>query len=274
MLLTALVAIAVVVMVRLGFWQLDRSHAKRASNSLITARQEVPPSPLAELLPPGAGAPEAESIVWRNVTVAGAYKVEDEVLVQRANNGVPGFWVVTPLVARDGAAVAVSRGWIPVTAGDGGSPEQYAPPSGEVTVTGLVQASERDVGQQAAGPSGAKPKALMRVDVARLQQGVAYPLRPVWIQLREQHPAGTHALPVTVAPVPLDEGPHLSYAGQWFIFATLTVVVYPLAIRRGARTREAKAAASLEPEPSTGNEDPAGVAEGIGAAVGGTGHGR
>ena len=41
-------------------------------------------------------------------------------------------------------------------------------------------------------------------------------------------------------PIPkpeLDEGPHLNYAGQWFIFALLTIIVYPLLLRRVARRR-------------------------------------
>jgi hypothetical protein len=36
----------------------------------------------------------------------------------------------------------------------------------------------------------------------------------------------------------LDEGPHAGYAGQWFIFATLTCIVYPLLLRRTLRNKE------------------------------------
>ena len=39
-----------------------------------------------------------------------------------------------------------------------------------------------------------------------------------------------------------DEGPHLDYAGQWFIFATLTVIVYPLLLRRTARHKASEKA--------------------------------
>jgi cytochrome oxidase assembly protein ShyY1 len=42
-----------------------------------------------------------------------------------------------------------------------------------------------------------------------------------------------------VLPEPaLDEGPHLGYAVQWFIFSTIALVGYPLIIRRSARNRE------------------------------------
>ena len=40
----------------------------------------------------------------------------------------------------------------------------------------------------------------------------------------------------------LSEGPHLSYAIQWFTFTGLTLVVYPLILRKKARDLEAEPA--------------------------------
>jgi cytochrome oxidase assembly protein ShyY1 len=37
---------------------------------------------------------------------------------------------------------------------------------------------------------------------------------------------------VPVPPPELSEGPHLSYAVQWFIFSTIAVVGYPITLRR------------------------------------------
>jgi cytochrome oxidase assembly protein ShyY1 len=44
-----------------------------------------------------------------------------------------------------------------------------------------------------------------------------------------------------VATPPLDEGPHLSYALQWFTFALMTLIIYPLILRRRAREIEREA---------------------------------
>jgi cytochrome oxidase assembly protein ShyY1 len=42
----------------------------------------------------------------------------------------------------------------------------------------------------------------------------------------------------TVLDLPeLDEGPHFSYAVQWFIFSTIAIVGYPLILRRNAREK-------------------------------------
>ncbi|MEY4131134.1 MAG: hypothetical protein RLZZ31_1258, partial [Actinomycetota bacterium] len=37
----------------------------------------------------------------------------------------------------------------------------------------------------------------------------------------------------------LSEGPHLGYALQWFSFSLLTIIVYPLLLRRVAKRRQA-----------------------------------
>jgi hypothetical protein len=62
-----------------------------------------------------------------------------------------------------------------------------------------------------------------------------------------------------VTPPVLDDGPHLNYAGQWFIFATLTCIVYPLLVRRTARQRAERAHADGPgPDNGPGPDDGAG----------------
>lgn len=246
-LLTTLVTIAVLVMVRLGFWQLDRLHTKQAANALITSRAEQPVADAAGLVPLGATTDVVDDVVKRQVTVTGTYKPEDQVLVRnRSNNTAPGFWVITPVLTKDGTAVPVNRGWIPITIGDGGSPDRYAPPTGEVTVTGTVEKSEHAQGLESADPADGRLATLSFVDVERMQKQMPYGLHPAWIQMTDQRPPQPDILPVKVVPLPLDEGPHLNYAGQWFIFAALTCIVFPMSIRRAARSREAKERAEAE----------------------------
>ncbi len=239
-LLTVLVAVAVAVMVRLGFWQLARLSDRRASNAQMMARQGQEPLDAGSLDHLRADQAQVPESIWREVRVTGTYRSEDQVLVQRSNNGAPGFWVVTPLLTQEGVAVAVNRGWVPITVGDGGDPRTYSAPAGEVTVTGLVQAPEQERAVQEAGPGGARLSVLSRVDLGRMSGQVPYALVPIWVLMGEQQPAQDGPLPMLVLPPPPDDGPHLNYAGQWFIFATLTVVVFPMAVRRAARSRQAQ----------------------------------
>jgi len=55
--------------------------------------------------------------------------------------------------------------------------------------------------------------------------------------------------PTPVLAPQLDEGPHLSYAVQWFIFATCVVVGWVLAVRRAILTRKA-------PDPAAAGRGP------------------
>jgi hypothetical protein len=61
---------------------------------------------------------------------------------------------------------------------------------------------------------------------------------PTTIQLETQAPRLAVGQPV-VLPLPDSSlGPHLSYAIQWFSFTAMTLVFWPLLIRRSARQRE------------------------------------
>ena len=76
---------------------------------------------------------------------------------------------------------------------------------------------------------------LARADIARFQQQVPEQLVPAWVQLQTEVPRPTGRVPRTLPPPELTEGPHFSYAVQWFIFSTIAVVGYPLILRRRER---------------------------------------
>jgi cytochrome oxidase assembly protein ShyY1 len=239
------VLLCVLVFIRLGFWQLSRLAERRAANAVVAARGSEPVVPVSDLLAAGAGPDAVEPLVARVVTATGTWRADEQVLIRNETfDGAPGMWVVTPLVLADGRAVAVNRGWIPMAAA-GGDPAGYAPPGGTVTVTGVVARTETRQGLGATDPAEGRLRDMARVDVARLDQQVSAALLPGYVTLRSQDPAGG-SLPLPVPPAVLDDGPHLNYAGQWFIFATLTCVVYPLLLRRTARQRAERAAAPGE----------------------------
>lgn len=232
-----LVLVAVVVMVNLGFWQLSRLDEKRDRNDLVVARQDEPAVPVEEVLSPESSEAEVEDLVYRPVTATGTYLVEEQVLVRnRSYEGAPGSWVLTPLLLDDGTAVVVSRGWVPIES----DPERSAPPTGEVTVEGFVQETQERGSIGPTDPAEGELENLARVDVQRLQQQVDEPLLTGWVQLEEQTPAQPEQIPATVPLPELDEGPHLGYAGQWFLFALVAVVGYVVIIRRAAHDDEAE----------------------------------
>ena len=233
----------VVLFLFLALWQFNRLMGRRDANDLIRQRQSMAVVPVDEVMGVGAPPESVGDAVFRQVTMTGTYATDDQVLIRnRSNHGSPGYWVVTPLRTGDGEAVVVNRGWIPIQTGDDASPDFYAPPSGPVTVTGLVVDSQEQSGLGVSDPPDGKLAALSRVDVPRLQQQVDDRLYPMFVNLVSQDPAQAQPLPEPVPPPELTDGSHLNYTGQWLIFATLTAIVYPLLLRRTARNKAGEAA--------------------------------
>ena len=69
-----------------------------------------------------------------------------------------------------------------------------------------------------------------RMDLAVIEEMLAVEVEDQWVQLVRQAPP-LDEIPVPVPAPSLDEGPHLSYAFQWFFFSTATVVAYALILR-------------------------------------------
>ncbi len=243
-----LIALAVVItFANLGLWQLRRLAERREHNATVLARGDLPPTPVEALVPSGTSGAEVAELEYRRATAAGTYVTADQVLVRnRTNGGAPGFWVLTPVRLADGTAVVVNRGWIPLPFGDGGDPGAYAPPAGPVVVTGVLHPTQVREGIEAADPAEGRLGVLSRVDLPRFAQQVGYPVRPGYLDLVSSEPSPTVAFPTTLPAPVLDDGPHLNYAGQWFIYTTLTAITYPLLLRHTAR-RQAETLPALEP---------------------------
>lgn len=225
-----LVVLAIAALfVRLGIWQLDRLDEVRGRNRMIEARLQMPSVPLRTLLAPGA--PFPDEAAYRRVTVSGTYDGAQAVVQFRALNGEPGRHLLAWLLTGDDVVV-VNRGWIPASGPDVPVPPGTEPTPGVVRVTGVVLPFE-DGGANTAGPPGVTTAT--RIDPAALPTW-SLPTYPGYIQLLEQSPpAGS--LPVPLPEPELDDGPHLSYAVQWFLFTAIGLVGWPLLIRRSARDR-------------------------------------
>lgn len=245
----------VLVFVWCGFWQLRRLDEVRTSNALIESRLEEPAAPLDQVLADTAGDPDAAA--YRRVTATGTYDVDEEVLLSvRQHQGNPGHHLLTPLVLEGGDAVLVDRGWVPLDL-DQPPVARAAPaaPGRAVTVSGILFPPQEQSGFGPRQEGGGEVSFVGVVDVARIQQQVDRPLAAGYLLAQEQSPAPAGELPLPGSPPALDEGSHASYAGQWFLFATVVVAGYPLLLRRTARDRVDEGEG-----PRTSGGVPAGVA--------------
>lgn len=231
----------VVAFINLGFWQLGRLQEKRDRNDRVRERTAEQVAPASDLAAPG-DFDAASSLEFRRATATGTYLADQEVLIRsRSRDSAPGSWVMTPLELSDGTALLVNRGWISNSGQLESVPERFRAPTGEVTVTGLVRETETRGSFGPTDPTTGTLGNLARADVARVDRQVGEDLLPFYLQLQEQDPAITAGDPRPVPAPELDEGPHLSYALQWFTFALMTVIIYPLILRRRAREIEREA---------------------------------
>lgn len=215
----------VVAMVNLGFWQLRRLDEKRERNDLIEARQELPMVPVEDLVAPGDDDAAVDDARFRRVAAEGVYDDGSTVVVRnRSQDGIAGAWLVTPLDLEGGGRVGVLRGFVSFAAD--GSVVEPAAPTGDVRVEGLVVDPDSFDGT---APQDLAPL-LGEEDVAPglVLAEASTPPEPSGADDTTADAGSILAVP----PPELNEGPHLGYAAQWFIFSAIAVIGYPLVLRR------------------------------------------
>jgi surfeit locus 1 family protein len=101
---------AILVMVGLSLWQIQRLEEKRAT---IAERQTRVDAPMIAIPPAGA---DLAALEFRRVPVRGAFDHGHELYMPaRSQNGNVGYWIVTPFLPADGSpALIVNRGWVPM----------------------------------------------------------------------------------------------------------------------------------------------------------------
>jgi cytochrome oxidase assembly protein ShyY1 len=222
----------VVLMTNLGFWQLRRLDERRADNAQVAEAMLRAPSDIGAYLDTLGLPPEFTAVAARGTYLTGA----EARIGNRSSGGQPGFWLATPLELADGRIVAVVRGWVPRRSVTGLDERSSAPPAGEVTVAGLAFDSVEGGRIAETGP-GDVPE-ISRMDLDRFEEVSGVDVQDVWIRLRAQSPPQPSGLPEPVPDPDLGEGPHLSYAFQWFFFSAGAVVVYILILRRAVTGRQ------------------------------------
>jgi surfeit locus 1 family protein len=221
--------VAAATFVRLGWWQLGRLEERRAANRKATAARTAPPV----VLEPNRARPD--SLTERRVIAAGSYDPDHEMVLRGAAvRGVPGVTLVTPLRLRNSdTAVLVYRGFVP--APDAMTVEASAlREPGELQVEGIAQPAQ--AGGGAPLEHGGRTT-WARVDLDAMRSRIPYPVLPV--VLRQSASLGQVSFPRRQPPPPLDDGPHLGYAVQWFLFAGFALGFAWLVGRRPTPDRSA-----------------------------------
>jgi surfeit locus 1 family protein len=219
----------------LGSWQLSRLVSRRAANRAALAERELPPVDL-----------DRESLTgpvrYRRVTIGGELDFDREIVLRgHSLRGAPGIEVVTPVrpAGRD-TAVLVNRGFVPTPdAGAIRDPSRYREATSAATAGIATSVPDAHDGEPLATERG---ETWRRLDLTALRARIPYPIAPYYViaEARDtgEHSLRGHSLPVRVEPPGLDDGPHLSYAIQWFLIGGAALGFGIFFVRKGGRSTQ------------------------------------
>ncbi|MEU7070812.1 SURF1 family protein [Streptomyces narbonensis] len=220
------VLLAIPFCVFMGTWQLGKFEDRVDSHQEAEQRPAASSSkaaPLATLLPVD------KETSGRSAEARGRFG-EQFLVPQRELDGRPGSYVLTLLKTDGGRSLPVVRGWLPTGA------KAPAPPSGEVTVVGALQASENP-GTKGAHTAGGLPEGqLGMISAAALVNVVSEDVYDAWITLTDS-PAGLTPVPAEAAAgtsLDVKAFQNLGYTAEWFVFAGFVLFMWFRLVRREA----------------------------------------
>lgn len=219
--LIILVTTLTITALGLSRWQWNRLQARRSNNATLLAARALPPLEL--------GATSAGPVPGRRLRVQGTFVTTQQIALRgRVHDAAPGLEVATAFrVSGSNRTLWVLRGFAPSP--DATTiPEVPSPTAGEVTIEGLALPIPvtSDAGQPLIRGRDTTWRRLDR-DLLRQRAPDGYDI----YLLLTGNEGGPGRLPSVAAPT-LDDGPHLSYALQWFGIALAIAAFGIIALRR------------------------------------------
>jgi cytochrome oxidase assembly protein ShyY1 len=219
------VALLIVTMINLAFWQLHRLDEKKAFNERVTANTAKP------VVDYTKGVPTTLSSEWSRAAFTGTYDTEHSVtIINRSQDGAAGYDIAIPFTNEDGTVILVNRGFVPLS--------MTAPKTTteKLTIVGYIRATQKRGAVGAIDSTDPTNIEFHRFDLPLIAKATKTELlTSSYVQLIKEDPASTSQWPSAVAMPKLDEGSHLSYAVQWFFFSATAFTAWVFVVRRKLR---------------------------------------
>lgn len=212
------------LMVFLGIWQLHRLDDRRARNAdielntnqeIVNATQDL-----------GATTDE-----WRRVKLTGRYVANSDIsVINRSQDGVAGDNVAAVFETENNGSFLVNRGFIPLSATKQPAPQE------PLSLVGFVRPTQtrRNVGAIDSSTKGTIE--FQRYDLERIKAALDLDMSTTYyVQLIKESPSASTQWPSPVPFPTVDEGPHFSYAMQWFFFSFVAVAGWAVVATRKVR---------------------------------------
>ena len=211
------------ILLRLGFWQLERAEYKIQLLSDLQQAQLITPK-LVQTLAQLEALPE-----YTQVRLQGEFLVDRTTLLDnRYHDGRVGFNAVSMFKLSGSAEVLLlNRGWVALGQARYPLPD-LPPPTGQVEISGQVRAVPTDTIVLKEDQFTQWPQLVQNIDLDKLNSVIAEQLQPFWVLLAADEVSTLKRdWPVVIV------GPerHYGYAVQWFGIAIAFLVVMIMASR-------------------------------------------
>jgi surfeit locus 1 family protein len=221
-----------VILIALGTWQIHRLHWKEGLIAERHAAIAGPPIPLPETFEGARG------LEFHHVKLVGRFLNTDELYLHAiADDGTPGYHVVTPFVLTDGKTVFIDRGFIPEGRRNPAT-RRSGILAGTVTVTGLLRIPSAANWSIFTPRNEPKRNLWFKIDLRAMAAAVNVGnYLPIYVDADKSKIPGFY--PIGGQSYTKLPNNHLQYALTWYGLAGLVPIYYVMFVRRILKERGA-----------------------------------
>ncbi len=210
-----LACLAILLFVRLGFWQLHRANEKK---QMLTAQAKF-----AQIMPVTWGPDRKLPEQYQRISVTGKFLSENILLDNQHHQHQFGYDVLTPLLLPSGNVVLIDRGWV---AGDITRQKFPVPKIPDESLSLVGDVYYPSTKSWVLGPALEQKQHVTlveRIDTQMISQFLHKPVYPFIIRLDKEE---THGYIRDWAIVAMPPERHYAYALQWFAMAVVSLILF------------------------------------------------
>lgn len=208
------------ILLRLGFWQLDRAEEKKALIDVFKKQDQLGPLKITEKLTFN------EKLNYRTAQVSGSYNRNKQIFIDnKIYQGKTGVNVMTPFKIQNSEySILVNRGWVPMVIDRSVLPKINTPIK-KINLSGKIKILSKKsftVGEKFQSNQG-WPALVQWLNIDDLEKKSGLKLLPYIFLLNEKEQSGYIR---DWKPVVMQPEKSISYAVQWFALALALTIIY------------------------------------------------
>lgn len=215
---TFITAVALIVLITLGSWQMNRLNWKQDVIRQMNEKSSLEPMELPAVID------NFDELKYRRVKLKGEFMHEKEVHLfvgARSERGRPGYDILTPFKKEDGSYVLVDRGWVDYDKKLAANRLETLV-KGVVEIEGMVQNAEH---KGRFTPDNDVEKNLwFWIDIDAIKSYAGVHLKNLYIRALKKE--GDNTYPIAGEKIIKIRNDHLQYAITWYSFAIILLVIY------------------------------------------------